>query len=66
MCISTIQNIFSLPLRFNKALFYKGYSLFVYKMCITVDLLTPNTQCINKLLTPYTHSYALSYTQFSG
>ena len=66
MCISTIQNIFSHPLRFNKALFYKGYSLFVYKMCITIELLTSNTQGINNLLTVYTHSYTLSYPQFSG
>ena len=66
MCISTIQNIFSHPLRFNKALFYKGYSLFVYKMWITIELLTLNSQGINILLTVYTHSYTLSYPHLSG
>ena len=47
-------------------MFYKGYSLSVHKMCITIELLTQNTQGINKLLTSYTHSYTLSYPQFSG
>lgn len=31
-----------------------------------MDLLTPNTQGINNLLTTYTHSYALSYPQLGG
>lgn len=66
MCISTIQNIFSNLLRFNKALFYKGYSLFVYKLCITIELLTLNSQGINILLTVYTHSYTLSYPHLGG
>ena len=47
-------------------MFYKGYSLSVYKMWITIELLTSNTQGINNLLTTYTHSYTLSYPQFSG
>lgn len=66
MCISTIQNILSYSIGFNRPLYYKGYSLFVYKMCISIELLTPNTQGINSLLTIYTHSYTLSYPQLGG
>ena len=31
-----------------------------------MELLTLNTQGINKLLTTYTHSYTLSYPQLGG
>ena len=53
-------------MRFNKALYNKGYSLFVYKMWITIDLLTLNSQGINNLLTIYPHSYTLSYPHLGG